>query len=456
MTLSFRRSSAGAAPTVPMPRQIWALAVVAFFVALGFGAVGPAIPLLADEFGVGKAIASTAISVFALCRLLSAFANGRLVEKLGEGRVLAFGLGMQAVTTILSGASPNFTLVIVFRSVGGFGSAAFTVASLSLLLRLAPPSHRGRAASIYQGGFLLGAIAGPAIGGFLAEISPRVPFFVYGVTLAVAGTVGMVMLRGTGPSSSLPLPEVDAGSDSPLAVAPDDALETVVAEAVQTAPRRPAAVSTLAQAFRSRPFLACLVINLGVGWMLYGVRNSLMPVYVVEQLRHSPAWAGVAFLISSAVQATTLLFSGRVVDRSGRKPVMVTGAVITTGSVVLLVLPPSSGFFLISMAFFGVGGALLAGAPAAALADITGGRGGRVVAVFQMSADLGGVVGPLVAGVLTDAISYQAAFASGAVVLGLGLVAALVAPETRRPTPEPNLPRSVPAPAMACEHRCEP
>jgi MFS family permease len=63
--------------------------------------------------------------------------------------------------------------------------------------------------------------------------------------------------------------------------------------------------------------------------------------------------------------------------------------------------------------------------------DVVTGRGGTVVAAFQMAADLGAVVGPLVAGGLADSYSFGAAFAATAVVLFLGLAAALASRETR-------------------------
>ena len=55
--------------------------------------------------------------------------------------------------------------------------------------------QRGRATGMWQSGFLVGAIAGPAIGGPLTDISLRAPFFVYAVTLAVAGSIALVFLR---------------------------------------------------------------------------------------------------------------------------------------------------------------------------------------------------------------------------------------------------------------------
>jgi MFS family permease len=70
-------------------------------------------------------------------------------------------------------------------------------------------------------------------------------------------------------------------------------------------------------------------------------------------------------------------------------------------------------------------------APSAAVGDVAAGRGGTVVAAFQMSADLGAVMGPLVAGWLADDYSFGAAFGATAGVFVLGLLAALLSTETR-------------------------
>jgi dipeptide/tripeptide permease len=59
------------------------------------------------------------------------------------------------------------------------------------------------------------------------------------------------------------------------------------------------------------------------------------------------------------------------------------------------------------------------------------GKGGTVVAAFQMSADLGAVVGPLAAGWLADDYSFGAAFGVTAAVLAAGLVTAFFSAETR-------------------------
>ena len=389
-----------------LPREVGVLAVIAFVVALGFGIVAPAIPLFARAFGVGTTAVGLAISAFAFFRFVSAFSGGTLVERFGERVVLAAGLTVVAVTTGLAGLATNFPVFLALRAAGGVGSAMFTVAALSLLLRVAPPSHRGRAAATWQGGFILGGIAGPAAGGLLAELSPRLPFFLYAGFLLIAGAVGMTMLRAAPPSTgkapSQGGPDLDAG---------------------------PVALST---ALRSRAYLAALIANFGVGWVLFGVRNSLVPLYVTEELGRTVAWAGAGLLAGSLAQALGLLRSGRLVDNWGRRPSLSLGATVATASIAILVLPPAIGAFLASMALFGLAASLLASAPAALVGDLSAARGGRLVAVFQMSADLGAIGGPLIAGWLTDVASYQVAFAVTAAVLGAGMLAGLAVPPAKR------------------------
>ncbi|MGK5115482.1 MULTISPECIES: MFS transporter [unclassified Geodermatophilus] len=392
--------------TGELPREVGVLSVVAFVVALGFGIVAPAIPLFARSFGVGATAVGLAVSAFAFFRFVSAFSGGSLVERFGERVVLTIGLLTVAVTTGLAGLAGSFPLFLGLRAAGGIGSAMFTVAALSLLLRVSPPTHRGRAAATYQGGFILGGIAGPAVGGLLAELSPSLPFLIYAGFLLVAGAVSTFFLRSpTAPAA----PGVPAPAGAP---------------GLEPGPL------PLRAAFRSRVYLAALVANLGVGWVVFGVRNSLVPLYVTEELGRSVAWAGVGLLVGSLAQALGLLRSGRLADAWGRRPSLVLGTALATASTAVLVLPPAIGAFLLSMAVFGLSASLLSSVPAALVGDLSPVRGGRVVAVFQMSADLGAIVGPLAAGWLTDVASYQVAFAVSTAVLGLGLAAALALPRS--------------------------
>ena len=392
-----------------LPREVHVLTAVAFAVAVGFGVVAPAIPVFARDFGVGRTAAGAVISAFAFMRLVSALASGRLVNRVGERIVLATGIGIVAVSSALAGLAQSYTQLLLLRGVGGVGSAMFTVSAISLLLRVVDSDQRGRATSMWQTGFLVGAIAGPAIGGPLTDISLRAPFFVYAATLAVAGSIGMLFLSRTSLHD-----RIDAG--------PEDH-------------------TSLGAALRVSGYRAALAASLGNGWALYGVRSSLIPLFVTEGIGASGTWTGIGLLVSAATQGAALLLVGNLTDRVGRRPGMITGGALGTISLGALAIDDSLTVYVAAMAVFGVASAFLTVAPSAAVGDVVSGRGGTVVAAFQMAADLGAVVGPLLAGWLADEYSFGAAWAVTSGVMGLALVMALVSRETRHrtasATPEP-------------------
>jgi MFS family permease len=389
-----------------LPREVLVLTAVAFAVAVGFGVVAPAIPVFARQFGVGRAAAGAVISAFAFMRLVSALASGRLVNRIGERIVLATGIGIVAVSSALAGLAQSYTQLLLLRGLGGVGSAMFTVSAISLLLRVSEADQRGRAMSMWQTGFLVGAIAGPAIGGPLTDISLRAPFFVYAATLAVAGTIGMVFLTRTSLHDRVEEPT------------PEDH-------------------TTVGAALRVSGYRAALTASLSNGWALFGVRSSLIPLFVTEGIGASGTWTGIGLLVSAATQGGALLLVGNLTDRVGRRPGMITGAALGTLSLAALAAHESLGVYVVAMGVFGVASAFLTVAPSAAVGDVVSGRGGTVVAVFQMAADLGAVIGPLLAGWLADSYSFSAAWGVSAGVMAAAFVTALLSTETRHRRTEP-------------------
>jgi MFS family permease len=169
-----------------LPREVYVLSVVAFFVALGYGMIIPAIPLFAKTFQVNNAQIGAIISAFALARFAMGLPAGKLIDIFGERRVQTTGLLIVAISTFASGLANSYWQLLTYRALGGIGSVMFSVSASSLLMRSVDDSIRGRAQSTFNGGFLIGGIAGPAVGGILSVISLRVPFFVYAFTLVCA------------------------------------------------------------------------------------------------------------------------------------------------------------------------------------------------------------------------------------------------------------------------------
>ena len=132
-------------------------------------------------------------------------------------------------------------------------------------------------------------------------------------------------------------------------------------------------------------YRAALVTNLGNGWALFGVRSSLIPLFVTEGMGASPTWTGVGFFVSAAAQGGLLLWAGGFADRVGRRPAMLIGSTVATLSMVLIAVSDSLAVYVVAMALFGAGSAFLSVAPSAVVGDVVSGHGGTVIAAFQMS-----------------------------------------------------------------------
>ncbi|TDV51072.1 MFS transporter [Actinophytocola oryzae] len=403
--------------TSRLPREVWVLVVANFIIAVGFGLVAPALPTFARAFNVSVTAASVVVSAFAVARLLFAPASGRLVTLLGERRVYLAGITIVAVSTGACAFAGNYWQLLLFRGAGGIGSTMFTVSAIALLIRLTPAPLRGRASGLWGTGFLAGNVTGPLLGGGLLTISLRAPFLVYAALLLVVVVFVWWFLR----HSTLAASVTESASDF-----------------------------TLRSALRHRSYVAALGSSFANGWAVFGVRVSLVPLFVEEVLRRDGAFAGTALAVFAAGNVAMLMVSGRLADSWGRRPLVLAGLLVSGGGTVWVGFTDSVPWFLTATVVAGLGAGCLSPPLQATVADVIGsrGRGGPALATFQMAADLGAVLGPIAAGLLADNWSYSAAFAvtgSLCVVAALGW---LTAPETL-PRDEPAEDRQHPLPNEA-------
>ncbi len=388
-------------PFKDLPREIKILTLASFFVAVGFGIVLPAIPVFARTFGVNNTAIGLIVSTFAITRFASGLISGKLVDRFGERVVFSSGVGMVAIFVLLAGLSQSYGQLLFFRAAGGLGSSMFTVAAGSVIMRAVDDNNRARAFSIYNGAFLVGGISGPAIGGLLSLISLRAPFFAYSITLTISGLIALFFLKGV---------NLNRGEDGE--------------ELVQR--------TSIAQALSLKPYRIALVISFIGNWVLFGVRSSILPIFVIETLRSTPAVVGYGFTLSALMQGLLLLRAGKISDTRGRKYAAVSGSFIALLGLIVLIFTNSIWMYFLSMAFIGLGGAFLAITPSSIVGDVIKGKSGQVIGLFQMAGDAGMMVGPIVLGWFADTFSYQAAFISTAVIFLVSVILSFRLPETRK------------------------
>ena len=389
-----------------IPTEIWTLVGAAFVIAVGFGIVSPVLPAYARSFDVGVAAASVIVSAFAFFRLVFAPAGGALVERLGERPVYLAGLVIVALSSLATAFAQSYWQLLIFRGVGGVGSTMFTISAMALLVRLAPPSARGRVASAYGSAFLIGGMTGPLLGGFVAQWGLRAPFVVYAVALLLAAGVVAVGLGGAR------LRPAAGGSSRPS--------------------------MTLAEAWASPVYRAVLASGVANGWTNFGVRMAVLPL-LAAAVRDEPWVAGVVLAVGAVGTAATLQVSGRMVDRLGRRPLVIGGLAVMGVSMGAMGLAVADGLgavpaltvLLVLSLLSGVGAGMVNPAQQATVADVVGHErnGGRVLSTFQMAQDGGAIVGPILVGLVADGFGFAAAFlVTGAVCL-VGLLPWVAAPE---------------------------
>ncbi len=381
-----------------LPREVQTLVIASFFVAMGYGVIVPAIPIYSRSFGVSAAAVGLVVSAFAIMRFVSHLFSGRMVNTFGERYVFTFGVLMVSLSSFLAAIAQNYWQLLAFRTAGGLGSSMFSVAASSVIFKSVAPELRARANSIYNGGFLIGAIAGPAIGGLLMGISLRTPFFVYSVALLISGSIAFAYLNA---NHLEPAPKGESFEEMGIK-----------------------------DAFRIPAFRIAFITSFLFGWAILGPRLSIIPLFVVEELKGSNSTVGLVYTAAAMIQGAFLLRAGRLSDRRGRKLLLQLGSTITWAGMAMFLFADHEFVFVIAMLVIGFGTAFMSITPSTIVGDVITGKSGKVIGVFQMAGDAGMIVGPIVCGYLADISSFRTAFAATLAVYSITVFLAWRLPET--------------------------
>ena len=392
------------------------LVAAALAVSLGYGIVAPVLPQFAKSFGVTTTLATVVVSAFAFMRLVFAPVSGALSARFGERSMYMAGIVIVAASSAASAAAQSYWHLLVVRALGGVGSVMFTVAAMSLIIKLSPVHARGRASAAYGSGFLLGSILGPAVGGVLAPLGFRWPFVIYAALLLVAAAIVFVAIPGSAGQSG---PNAGGGAGR----------EADVGKA-RPAPKP----MTVGEAFRLRRFKIVLLTAFAQGWTNFGVRVAVVPL-LASAIPGAPTWlAGAALMAFAAGNGLALTRSGYLSDLYGRKYLVVAGLVVSGLFTVPMGVWDSTLLILVASFMGGFGSGAIQPSQQGAVADIIGDRpGSNVVSFFQQSSDLGQILGPIAAGVMIDHSGYLLAYAvSGAILLVVALAWIVGVRETGR------------------------
>jgi len=218
---------------------------------------------------------------------------GILSDRVGRKRVLQWTIVTYSVGTMLSGLAPNFTTLLIFRIITGFGVGGEWATGQTYIAETFPPKVRGRYGAFMQTGAPIGIALASIIGGFVAPvIGWRACFIISGLP---ALTVIAIRRR---------LPESDMW------------LERKAAQGHQN--HGGGFRKLFARKYRGLFFqsLVLTVFDMSAYWFTY----SWLPGYLNMERHFSISQSAIWLIVTQAGGFLGYLTFGFFADRFGRRP----------------------------------------------------------------------------------------------------------------------------------------
>ncbi|MDN6900496.1 multidrug efflux MFS transporter [Oenococcus sicerae] len=377
-------------------KNIYILWFGTFMIGMGSGEVLPFLSLFTESLGnFTKAQVNLYSGIaFSATFLMTAIVSpiwGRLADRIGrKPMLLRAALGMSIVYT-LTGFSSNVWQLIGLRFLMGFFNGYVSNAN-ALVAKDTPKVFSGQALGIVVTGYTSGALVGPLLGGFLADLfGYRMPFFITG---AIFFLLTFLTAIGVHEDKSTLVTEKPKGKQPSV-------LKSV---------KFPVMIVGL--------FVTSMVVNL--------VTNSINPILsqFVRQLMspHLGQLSMMAGLVAAAPGITAIIFApkfGRLGDRIGSEKLVIGGFIVGVLSMIPMAFVTNVWLLVVLRLFVGLTTAAMNPAIQAILAHETPQEfTSRIFSYNQSFLAMGNVFGPLLGSFVANLVGYRGVFiVSGGLVL---------------------------------------
>jgi EmrB/QacA subfamily drug resistance transporter len=160
--------------------------------ALDIAIIGPALPAIQTDFGLNDRTLGWTIAIYVLFNLIGTPLMAKLSDLLGRRPIYVLAVTIFALGSLLVTFCPNFAVLLIGRSVQGFGSGGIFPVAVTIIGETFPAHRRGRTLGLLGAVFGLAFLIGPILGAFLLMISWRLLFI---VNLPIALLIIIMSLR---------------------------------------------------------------------------------------------------------------------------------------------------------------------------------------------------------------------------------------------------------------------
>ena len=416
------------------------LLLAMFLGAIDLTIMAPALPAVAQDLG-GLDQIPVVVTGYLLAATAMMPIYGKLGDRFGRKPVILASIGLFVAGAALCIFARSMTQLAAFRAVQGLGGGGLSIGAQAIIGEIISPRERGRYLGYIGAAYVVAAVGGPLLGGFLIDhVGWRGIFVIYPPLGIAAAVIMWFTLRLPRPSDRLPVDYFGALSLAATVVGIVLLGQTrnlifaglaVVGLLAWLVSARSAADPILPlRLFRDRKFAIPVSVSFLIGFALFGVITYL-PTFLQVVSGLTAVRAGLVLTALMAGVLVGTVGSGRLITRSGRYKIfpLVGTAIAAIGLFLLAVLLNSDQPLAIAgvMIIVGLGIGLvmqvmvLAAQNGAAYADL-GVATSSVTFLRQIGASLGvAIVGAVLlsAGALEPAAAAQTLAARMPLVIGL-------------------------------------
>jgi EmrB/QacA subfamily drug resistance transporter len=316
-----------------------------FMIILDSTIINIAFPTLRTEFGATVPEAQWVISIYVLALGVTTPVSGYLADRFHIKRVYLLGLGIFTVGSFLCGLAPSLGLLIAARALQGIGGGMSQPLGPAQLFRAFPPREQGTALGLFGIALVVAPALGPILGGWLIGMNLwraiffiNVPIGVLGVFLGSRflldyrtgrhplfdplGLITAVIGFGT-ILYAASVAEIDGWTGpTTLLLFGIGGLTLLLHVIIELRIAREPLMNL--RLFLNRTFANGALVGYVATVALFGA-EFLMPLYLQAFRGRTALEAGVILLAVAVTSGIATPLAGRLFDKIGPRPIMVTG-----------------------------------------------------------------------------------------------------------------------------------
>ncbi len=354
---------------------------VTLMVVLGVTSITPALPLVMDAYAISPHQLGLVITAFTVPGVFLTPVMGVLADRYGRRRTIAPSLALFGVAGFLCGFAPSFGWLVALRFLQGVGAAALGALNITIIGDLYEGRRRAAALGLNASVLSLAVAAYPLLGGVLASLGWRAPFFLPVAALPLAWLV-LRHLDSPEPNGRQGLREYF--------------------KAVYTGVREPQT-------------LGLLLATAATFLVLYGPLLTYLPVHLDEAYGASSMAIGVLLAAASLTTGLAASQLGRLARVVSERAMVKFAFLLYAAACALMAHMESVAAFFLPILLLGLGQGLNMPSIQSLLTSLAPlEQRGAFMAVNGMALRLGQTLGPLLMGALYAGWGMDGVFYGGA------------------------------------------